>query len=100
MRWIDPPEKDKATDSLEARPWSAANHLWAGAGLKQSDCSEPIPFVFSLWHSSSFGRVHRLLRYPIWNDSLITLATERETIRVLGCWSATQNKGRCSNMQP
>lgn len=42
MQWIAPSEKDLATDTLEKRLWSAANQLWAGAGLKQSDYSEPI----------------------------------------------------------
>ena len=42
MQWIAPSEKDTATDTLEKRLWSAANQLWAGAGLKQSDYSEPI----------------------------------------------------------
>jgi type I restriction enzyme M protein len=42
MQWIAPTEKDLATDTLEKRLWSAANQLWAGAGLKQSDYSEPI----------------------------------------------------------
>ena len=42
MIWIAPSEKDLATDTLEKRLWSAANQLWAGAGLKQSDYSEPI----------------------------------------------------------
>jgi type I restriction enzyme M protein len=42
MIWNAPSEKDLATDTLEKRLWSAANQLWAGAGLKQSDYSEPI----------------------------------------------------------
>ncbi len=42
MQWIAPTEKDLATDTLEKRLWAAANQLWAGAGLKQSDYSEPI----------------------------------------------------------
>ena len=42
MLWIAPTEKDLATDTLEKRLWAAANQLWAGAGLKQSDYSEPI----------------------------------------------------------
>lgn len=42
MQWIAPSEKDTATDTLERRLWAAANQLWAGAGLKQSDYSEPI----------------------------------------------------------
>jgi type I restriction enzyme M protein len=42
MIWTAPSEKDLATDTLEKRLWSAANQLWAGAGLKQSDYSEPI----------------------------------------------------------
>lgn len=42
MIWIAPTEKDTATDTLEKRLWAAANQLWAGAGLKQSDYSEPI----------------------------------------------------------
>ncbi|MCX6855323.1 MAG: N-6 DNA methylase [Verrucomicrobia bacterium] len=42
MIWTAPSQKDLATDTLEKRLWSAANQLWAGAGLKQSDYSEPI----------------------------------------------------------
>ena len=42
MIWTAPSEKDLATDTLEKRLWAAANQLWAGAGLKQSDYSEPI----------------------------------------------------------
>jgi type I restriction enzyme M protein len=42
MIWIAPTEKDLASDTLEKKLWSAANQLWAGAGLKQSDYSEPI----------------------------------------------------------
>jgi len=33
MQWIAPSEKD---------PDNAANQLWAGAGLKQSEYSEPV----------------------------------------------------------
>ncbi len=42
MQWIAPSEKNAATDTLEKKLWDAANQLWAGAGLKQSDYSEPI----------------------------------------------------------
>jgi len=42
MQWIAPTEKNLATDTLERKLWDAANQLWAGAGLKQSDYSEPI----------------------------------------------------------
>ncbi len=42
MQWIAPPEKDPHTDTLEKQLWATANQLWAGAGLKQSDYSEPI----------------------------------------------------------
>lgn len=42
MRWIAPSEKDTDTATLEKRLWDAANQLWAGAGLKQSEYSEPI----------------------------------------------------------
>ncbi|MCP5556424.1 MAG: SAM-dependent DNA methyltransferase [Verrucomicrobiaceae bacterium] len=42
MQWIAPTEKNLANDTLERKLWDAANQLWAGAGLKQSDYSEPI----------------------------------------------------------
>ncbi|HEX8311122.1 MAG TPA: class I SAM-dependent DNA methyltransferase [Chthoniobacteraceae bacterium] len=42
MKWIAPSEKDAANDALEKRLWAAANQLWAGAGLKQSEYSEPV----------------------------------------------------------
>jgi type I restriction enzyme M protein len=42
MQWIAPTEKDTATDTLEKRLWDAADQLWAGAGLKQSQYSEPV----------------------------------------------------------
>ena len=42
MIWIAPSEKDAANDALEKRLWAAANQLWAGAGLKQSEYSEPV----------------------------------------------------------
>ena len=42
MIWIAPSEKDAAHDALEKRLWVAANQLWAGAGLKQSEYSEPV----------------------------------------------------------
>jgi hypothetical protein len=41
MHWIAPTERDTATETLEERLWIAADHLWAGAGLKQSEYSEP-----------------------------------------------------------
>jgi type I restriction enzyme M protein len=42
MQWIAPAEKDTNNAALEKRLWDAANQLWAGAGLKQSEYSEPI----------------------------------------------------------
>lgn len=42
MLWTAPTEKNLANDTLERKLWDAANQLWAGAGLKQSDYSEPI----------------------------------------------------------
>lgn len=42
MQWIAPSEKDTDNAALERRLWDAANQLWAGAGLKQSDYSEPV----------------------------------------------------------
>ena len=42
MSWIAPSEKDAANGALEKRLWAAANQLWAGAGLKQSEYSEPV----------------------------------------------------------
>src|SRR4051794_22375917 len=42
MKWIAPSERDAANDALEKQLWAAANKLWAGAGLKQSDYSEPV----------------------------------------------------------
>jgi type I restriction enzyme M protein len=41
---------------LEKRLWSAANQLWAGAGLKQSDYSEPIlGLIFLRFAEVRFG---------------------------------------------
>ena len=42
MRWVAPSEKDSDTATLEKRLWEAADRLWAGAGLKQSEYSEPV----------------------------------------------------------
>lgn len=42
MQWIAPSEKDPDNAALEKRLWDAANQLWAGAGLKQSEYSEPV----------------------------------------------------------
>lgn len=42
MHWIAPSEKDTDNAALEKRLWNAANQLWAGAGLKQSEYSEPV----------------------------------------------------------
>jgi type I restriction enzyme M protein len=42
MLWIAPSEKDTDASTLEKRLWDAANQLWAGAGLKQLEYSEPI----------------------------------------------------------
>jgi type I restriction enzyme M protein len=42
MQWIAPSEKDADKAALEKRLWDAANQLWAGAGLKQSEYSEPV----------------------------------------------------------
>jgi type I restriction enzyme M protein len=42
MIWIAPSEKDDHNAALEKRLWDAANQLWAGAGLKQSEYSEPV----------------------------------------------------------
>ena len=42
MLWIAPSEKDLDNAALEKRLWDAANQLWAGAGLKQSEYSEPV----------------------------------------------------------
>ena len=56
MIWTAPSEKDLATDTLEKRLWSAANQLWAGAGLKQSDYSEPIlGLIFLRFAEVRFG---------------------------------------------
>lgn len=56
MIWTAPPEKDTSTDTLERRLWSAANQLWAGAGLKQSDYSEPIlGLIFLRFAEVRFG---------------------------------------------
>jgi type I restriction enzyme M protein len=42
MIWIAPSEKDIDHAALEKRLWDSANQLWAGAGLKQSEYSEPV----------------------------------------------------------
>jgi len=42
MQWIAPSEKDLDNAALRKRLWDAANQLWDGAGLKQSEYSEPV----------------------------------------------------------
>lgn len=42
MQWIAPAEKNADEDTLEKRLWDAADKLWANAGLKQSQYSEPV----------------------------------------------------------
>ncbi len=59
MIWIAPAEKDAAHDALEKRLWAAANQLWAGAGLKQSEYSEPVlGLIFLRFAGDRFAR-HR-----------------------------------------
>lgn len=45
MQWIAPSEKDADNAALEKRLWDAANQLWAGARLKQSEYSEPLTLL-------------------------------------------------------
>lgn len=54
MLWTAPTEKNLANDTLERKLWDAANQLWTGAGLKQSDYSEPILGLIFL----RFAEVH------------------------------------------
>src|SRR5258708_2536372 len=42
MRWIAPPEKDAATETLEKRLWDAADQFRANSGLKSQEYSAPV----------------------------------------------------------
>ena len=42
MQWIAPSEKDKATDTLEKRLWSAADQLRANSGLTSAQYGQPV----------------------------------------------------------
>jgi type I restriction enzyme M protein len=56
MIWIAPSEKDTDNAALEKRLWDAANQLWAGAGLKQSEYSEPVlGLIFLRFAEVRFG---------------------------------------------
>jgi type I restriction enzyme M protein len=56
MHWIAPSEKDTDNAALEKRLWDAANQLWAGAGLKQSEYSEPVlGLIFLRFAEVRFG---------------------------------------------
>ena len=48
MQWIATSEKHPDTAALEKRLWDAANQLWAWAGLKQSEYSEPVLGLISV----------------------------------------------------
>jgi len=41
MRWVAPIEKDTANQTLEKRPWDAADQFRANSGLKAGQCSTP-----------------------------------------------------------
>ena len=57
MLWTAPSEKNAANDALEKRLWDAANQLWAGAGLKQSEYSEPVlGLIFLRFAETRFAR--------------------------------------------
>ena len=59
MIWIAPSEKDAVNDALEKRLWAAANQLWAGAGLKQSEYSEPVLGLIFLRFAEDRFATHR-----------------------------------------
>jgi type I restriction enzyme M protein len=42
MRWIAPPEKDTASESLEKRLWAAADQFRANSSIRAADYSGPI----------------------------------------------------------
>ena len=42
MKWIAPPERDAATQSLEARLWEAADQLRANSNLSPQQYSQPV----------------------------------------------------------
>jgi hypothetical protein len=58
MHWTAPLEKDTAVGTLEKRLWEAANQLWAGAGLKQSEYSVPVlGLIFLRFAEVSFAAI-------------------------------------------
>jgi len=42
MRWIAPPDRDAANDTLEKRLWAAADQLRANSGLTAQQYSQPV----------------------------------------------------------
>ncbi|MFA7234052.1 MAG: type I restriction-modification system subunit M N-terminal domain-containing protein [Terrimicrobiaceae bacterium] len=65
MQWIAPSEKDADNAVLEKRLWDAANQLWAGAGLKQSEYSEPVlGLIFLRFAEVRFSAQRKKLELP------------------------------------
>jgi len=65
MQWIAPSEKDLDNAALEKRLWDAANQLWAGAGLKQSEYSEPVlGLIFLRFAEVRFSAQRKKLELP------------------------------------
>ena len=65
MQWIAPSEKDADNAALEKRLWDAANQLWAGAGLKQSEYSEPVlGLIFLRFAEARFSAQRAKLEHP------------------------------------
>lgn len=65
MQWIAPSEKDADNAALEKRLWDAANQLWAGAGLKQSEYSEPVlGLIFLRFAEVRFSAQRKKLELP------------------------------------
>jgi len=42
MKWIAPPERDTANQSLEKRLWASADQFRANSGLRAAEYSGPI----------------------------------------------------------
>src|SRR5882762_307638 len=62
MRWVAPPEKDTATQTLEKRLWDAADQFRANSGLKSQEYSSPVlGLIFLRFAEVRFATQHAKL---------------------------------------
>jgi type I restriction-modification system DNA methylase subunit len=69
MQWIAPAEKDVATDTLEKRPWAAADQFRANSGLRAAQYSQPILGLIFLRFAEGCGESYT-------PSSIVRLLTE------------------------